>query len=328
MSKYSKHDDFEFLPEKMKNYITDINYDIISCSQCQPYDSEEKDIVWVEGDRYELGDIFSDKDIPIEYWNDIIPYIECPQCGRIFNDLSDEVGIMGEYEYEFLQKYDKIVEISINKIQPFYDFLAEYPYLAMENEVGREIAREIKKMPLETIENELYYRARKPNNGKIFHNDDMLNPPQTIIIPEGRFNHYGQSHLYLGETEELCAKEITNEDNELLWMQKYKIINLPRILDVAEFIDQGNIDQIPLFFAGLFQSGKINVQKTKDISWTPEYFIPRFIADIARYNEINGIIYQSTKTTGRNLVIFDLSKCQYEFDGEPYTILFDRKSYK
>jgi hypothetical protein len=321
-----EYDDFEDLPDVIKDYITEVNNEIISCYQCQPYDSEEKDIVWIEGDRYELCDIFNDRDIPEKYWDDIIPYIECPHCGRVFDHYSDEVGVMGEYEYEFQRKYDKIVEVSVDKIQPFYDLLAKYPYLAMENEVGQEIAKEIKKMPLITIENEVFYRSRKPENGKIFTHNDMLNPPQTVKIPEGRFNHYGQSHLYLGQTEELCAKEISNEDKELLWMQKYKILNLPRILDVAEFIDQDNIDKIPLFFAGLFQSGMINVQKTKDISWTPEYFIPRFIADIARYNEINGIIYQSTKTIGKNLVIFDLSKCQYEFDGVPYTFVFDRKS--
>jgi hypothetical protein len=111
-------------------------------------------------------------------------------------------------------------------------------------------------------------------------------------------------------------------------MQKYRVINIDRILDVSEFIDQDNIYKIPLFFAGLFHSGIINVRKSSDKSWTPEYFIPRFIADIARYNEINGIIYQSAKTFDRNLVIFDLNKSECEFDGEPYTFIFDRKSYK
>jgi hypothetical protein len=328
MGGYSKNDDFDYLPDEVKNYILDINSEIISCFQCQPYDKEENDIVWVDGDRYEISDILSAKDVPEELWEEILPFIACPNCGSIFEDISDEVGIMGKYEIEFQQKFDKIVEVAQGKIQSFYNFLARYPYLGVEHEVGQEIIKEIKKMPLITMTDELYYRARKPENGKIFRHKDMLNPPGTISIPEGRFNHYGQSHLYLGETEELCAKEIANEDKELLWMQKFKIKSLTNVLDVSEFIGPDNIDNTPLFFAGLFQSGKISVQKSKKTFWTPEYFIPRFIADTARYNKINGIIYQSEKTIGRNLVIFDLIKFQYEFVGEPYTYVFDRESYQ
>jgi len=322
------NDYFEDAPNEFEIFISDINAEIISCFQCQPYDNEEKDIVWVKGDRYELSDILNDNGIPEEYWNDILPYIECPNCGRVFEDLSDEVGIMSEYELEFQRKYDKIVEIGKNKIQSFYNFLSKYPYLAVDHEVGQEMVKEIKLMPLETIKNTIYYRARKPENGRIFKHNDMLSPPLDIPIPEGRFNHYGQSHLYLGDTEELCAKETTNEDKELLWMQKYNIKILQKVLDVSEFINEDNIDKIPIFFAGIFQSGIINVQKSSGKSWTPEYFISRFIADIARCNGINGIIYQSSKTIGRNLVIFDLSKCEYEFDGEPYTFIFDRKLFK
>jgi len=328
MGGYSKREAFEDLSEELKEYIIEVNKEIISCADCQPYDSEENDIVWVEGDRFEIVDLFNDNDIPEEYWEEILPYIECPQCGMVFEDLSDDVGVMGEYEYEFNQKYDEIVEIDKDKIQSFYNFLIKYPYLGMEHEVGQKFKEEIKEMPFNKINNTIYYRARKPNNEKIFNNEDMLYPPQTVKIPEGRFNHYGQSYFYLSETEEVCAKEIANNEKELLWIQKYKIISLENILDVTEFIAPYNIDQIPLFFAGLFHSGLINVQKTKDISWTPEYFIPRFIADIAKYNGFNGIIYHSTKTYGRNLVIFDPDKCTYEFEDKPYTIIYDRNSYK
>jgi hypothetical protein len=328
MSGYSKEDDFDCLPEEVKNYILDVNSEIISCFQCQPYDSEEEDIVWVHGDRYEISDILSENDVPEELWEEILPFIECPNCGNIFETLSDEVGIMGEYEIDFQNKFDKIVKLAKGEIQSFYNFLARFPYLGAEHEVGKEIIKEIKEMPLIKITDKIYYRARKPENGKIFRHKDMLNPPGTVSIPEGRFNHYGQSHLYLGETEELCAKEIANEDKELLWMQKYKIKSLTNVLDVSEFIDPYNINNIPLFFAGLFQSRIISFQKSNKIFWTPEYFIPRFIADTARHNKINGIIYLSEKARGRNLVIFNLIECQYELDGEPYTYVFDRESYE
>jgi len=254
MGRYFDYDSFEDAPDELEECIHEINSEIRSCYSCQPYDSEEKDIVWVHGDRYEISDIFYDKDIPEKYWKDILPYIECPNCGNVFEYLSDEVGIMTEYEHKFQQKYDEIVEITSEKIQSFYDFLSTYPYLGSEHEVGKKIAKEIKEMSLEKITNKTYYRARKPENGRIFLHSDMLNPPQDKIIPEGRFNHYGQSHLYLGDSEELCAKEISNEEKELLWMQKYNIKLLDKVLNVAEFIDQDNIYKIPLFFAGLFHS--------------------------------------------------------------------------
>ena len=328
MGGYTRDSDFEFLSEELKNYINEVNEQIISCFQCQPYDSEEKEIVWIEGDRFELADIFSDNDIPEQHWDEIIPYIKCPQCGNVFDYIGDEVGIMGEYEHFFQQKYDEIVKISKEKIQSFYEFLSKYPYLGIEHEAGQEIKEEIKTMRLQEINDTVYYRARKPHNGKIFKHEDMLNPPQTVEIPEGRFNHYGQSHLYLGETEEICTKEVTSEEQELLWLQKYKIVKLERILDVTEYIAPYNIEEIPLFFAGLFHSGLINVQKSNKISWTPEYFIPRFVADIARLNGINGILYQSMKTIGNNLVIFNMQNCIYEFEGDPYTFLYNRKIYK
>ncbi len=320
------YDSFDELSEEKQEYIRDLNNQITSCSNCQPYDSEEKSIVWVYGDNYELSDLLYDNDIPEEYWEEIIPYLECPNCGRVFDFGSDNVGVMSKYESEFNEKYDEIVDIAKDKIQPFYDFISKYPYLGLEHEVGKEISNEIIKMPLTTIKEKTFFRARKPENGKIFTCKDMLNPPpETKFILEGRFNHYGQSHLYLGNSEALCAKEVTDGDKELLWMQKYNVKKLVQVLDTSEFIDHYNIDRIPLFFAGLLQSKIIEVQKSTELAWTPEYFIPRFIADIAKFNNINGIIYNSSKTYGRNLVIFDLSKCEYEFDGEPYTFKFDRK---
>ena len=318
--------DYDDLPEDIRDYVQEISNEIYSCEDCQPYD-KEIGTVWVYGTEYDIEDLLSEYGIPEELWDDIIPYLNCPMCGCELHRYS-KIGVMSEYEAEYNSKYDEIVEETKDKIQSFYDFLAKYPYLGLGHEVGQEINKEIEKMPLITIENKLFYRARKPDNGKIFCHEDMLNPPQTIKIPEGRFNHFGQSHLYLGDSEELCAIEIGDKDKELIWLQKYKIKRLLNVLDVTVFINEDNIYQIPLFFSGLFISRHINLQKSNDISWTPEYFIPRFIADIARHNNINGIIYSSTKTIGRNLVIFDLKKCEYKLDGDPYIFTFDKKLYE
>ncbi|GMO41836.1 MAG: hypothetical protein Ta2B_21920 [Termitinemataceae bacterium] len=320
--------EFDHLPQNIQDYILEINNEIVSCFECQPRDNEEDEgIIWILGDRYEVEEYLSEKNIPEEYWDDIIPFMACPCCGQNFERYS-EVGIMDKYETAYRARIDEIVKDAKPKIQDFYDFLSKYPYLGLKHEVGQQILNEITAMPLINISNEDYFRARKVDNGRVFVNEDMLNPPLTANVTEGRFNHYGQSHLYLGSTEEVCAKEISNHDKELLWIQKYKIKHLYAILDVSIYLDMDNINNIPLFFSGLFQTGIINVQKSKNISWTPEYFIPRFIADIAKLKGINGIKYNSAKCYGDNVVIFDTSKCEYEFIGDPYTITFNRSLYK
>jgi hypothetical protein len=316
---------YDDLPEEIKHYIQKRNREIVACSQCQISANEDGVSLWLCGVNYEVGDYLEDKCVPEEYVDVIISYMECPQCGKVFKDYSAEIGVMSEYEAYFCHRYDEIVEKTKVPIQSFYDFLSKYPYLGLEHEVGLKIKEEIKEMDLIPITDELFYRARKIEKGKIFTHEDMLNPPQTITIPEGRFNHFGQSHLYLGNSEELCANEISNGKEELLCIQKFKIKQLTRVLDLSTLIYEDNIDERPLFFSGFFISKKISTLKSTDKSWTPEYFIPRFIADIAKNNEINGIIYSSQKTHGKNLVIFDPKKDEYEFDSDPYTFVFNRK---
>jgi hypothetical protein len=328
-SNYSEYE-FEELPQEIKEYISQINTEIVGCVNCQPYDNEEKDIVWIQGDQHYIDEYLSENEIPEEYWDIIISHMECPECGKVFENRYDEVGIMSQYEAEYQRKYGEIVTKTREPIQSFYNFLAKYPYLGLSHDVGQEILKEIKSMQLIVVNDVLYYRARKLDDGMVFEHNDMLNPSPEKTIPEGRFNHFGQSHWYLGNSEALCAHEISGRDKEkeLLWMQKIKIKQLLNVLDVSVFIDEDNIDGIPLFFSGMFHSGIINVKKSKEISWTPEYFIPRFISDIARLNEINGIIYDSSVFYGSNLVIFDKNKAQYEFENKPYIYTFDRNFYK
>jgi hypothetical protein len=327
MPNYAQYE-FEGLPQKIKGYISQINSEIVSCSNCQPYDSEDKAIIWVQGIQYDIADYLAECEIPEKYWDIIIRHLECPECGKIFESRYDEVGIMSQYEADYRRKYGEIVTRTKGSIQSFYDFLSKYPYLGLSHEVGQEILKEIKSMHLISINDTLYYRARKLDAGKIFAHEDMLNPPPEKIIPEGRFNHFGQSHWYIGNSEEVCAHEISRGEKELLWMQKIKIKQLSNILDVSLFINEDNIDNIPLFFSGMFESGRITTQKSNNLSWTPEYFIPRFIADIAKLNGIEGIIYSSSTFYGNNFVIFERNNVQYEFDGNPYIYTFDRKSHE
>ena len=52
----------------------------------------------------------------------------------------------------------------------------------------------------------------------------MLPPnPQDVPISEGRFNHFGQGHWYLGDSIDLCGAECSHKKNCVLWFQKVEI---------------------------------------------------------------------------------------------------------
>lgn len=40
-------------------------------------------------------------------------------------------------------------------------------------------------------------------------------------------------------------------------------------------------------------------------SWKPEYFVTRYIADVARLLKFEGILYSSVTSNGNNLVLFN-----------------------
>ena len=251
--------------------------------------------------------------------------MKCPVCG---NDLDAFTDVCVDFSLKEKEKYNsilnKISERSKPKIEEFYNYLCKYPYLGASHKIGKELIKGIKALRTITIKNQEWYRARISSDSSIFTQKDMFAPPQTAVIKEGRFNHYGQSHFYLGNSEYLCAAECSHNKNCICWMQKIKIKEIDNILDLTkEYYEYYNSSspkttELPIAIAGLFTSGKITKSQISDNCWKSEYFVPRYIADICKERGIKGILYPSALYFGTNLVIFNFHESDYEFEGDPY----------
>jgi hypothetical protein len=59
-------------------------------------------------------------------------------------------------------------------------------------------------------------------------------------------------------------------------------------------------------------------------AWKPEYLVPRFIADCARYAGYRGIIFNSSKHHDENLVLFAWEDLAITPEGNPVLRLVER----
>jgi hypothetical protein len=298
------------IPKDLKD---EIEGSISHCRDCF-YDSEIDLEDWFIPFREYLESI----DCPEKYYKDIDGKIECRFCGSKIS-IDDDIVLPTEDE----EKYDEMCEIIENmykkQLDDFNIYLEKYPYLGMHHDVGQQIKRDIKSIRLETINNQVWHRARNLKDGRILHQKDMSAPDNDKIkIGEGRFNHYGQSVFYLGNTENVCIREILERKNDMCWMQKIEIVKLDSILNLSHLFapDLPEIDS--LVFSSINYTGIINKSVKKDKSWKPEYFIPRFIADTAKEIGIKAIIYKSSVDYGNNIVIFNWKQVELKYIGNPY----------
>lgn len=316
-----------------KRKLQELNERLTGCEYCHStYDREDHETYFYEPHEsfYDLlEDIgFSDEQKEIIYQN-----ISCPNCGCDLDAYSE----ITENEYFREERYhrqfiEKIANNAETKIKDFYNFLIKYPYLGCKHAVGKQIIKGIDSLEKINFANQVFFRAREPKDSRIFDNNDMLPPnPQNIPISEGRFNHFGQGHWYLGDSIDLCGAECSHKKNCVLWFQKVEIEQATDILDLAKdyiynYFNPDNIDgySLPIAVAALLWSGILTKEQQIKGFWKPEYFITRYIADICKEKGINGIIYPSSLySSGRNLVIFDINKIKFKFDGKP-----ELKEYK
>lgn len=317
-----------------QNLVDDLIGQLTGCVYCNSaYDKEDDEYYpYAQCIPFEelLDDIgFSEEDKQIIYEN-----ARCPNCGC---ELDSESKVtVNEYYYEekkYKEYINKLTKEIKPKIEEFYNYLIKYPFLGYKHEVGIEISKGIKDLNVIALEAQTFYRARFPTDGNIFTTQDMLPPnPKDVPISEGRFNHYGQSHWYIGDSVQLCGAECTHLKDSALWFQKIEIQNANGILDLTEeyistFYSPNNNHNLSITVAALLLSGVLTkTQKIKG-SWKPEYFITRFIADICKEQGINGIMYPSSVyPSGKNLVIFDISKISYKFIGEPELKIYKKEN--
>lgn len=323
-------DGFE-LPELSKieeKHRLRIQSKIEFCVNCQPFD--EGEAVWIHGERIELEELLCSLKIPEKYWNNVVQHLSCPNCGNEYFDESDEVGIETKFDREINEHMDKVSKIYGSQVKDFEELLEKFPFLAYSNKFGKRIYMELKEKKLPTvIINGVFFRARRVESSEVFTKDKMYHPP-TGKPQEGRFNHAGQSHLYLSNDERTAINEVVaDEHSVLVWSQTFEISeDVDNILDLS--FDWA---ELTTSTSTLLLSLKVNNSIGRDDRnkelWRPDYYLTRFIMDCAKEQGYNGIKYNSTKSISEfDVVLFYPEKLQISPKGDPRIKIFLKNNYK
>ncbi len=282
------------LSKKEEKYLKKVQCKIEYCLYCQPYD--EGEAVWIYGKRTELDDLFYDLNIPAEHWTNIMEHLVCPYCQHTGFSLGIDVGLKTKFEKEVDAHMDEVYNLYGSQVQEFEDFIEKYPLLAFKNKLAKRIHKELeeKKLPvIEIIGN--FFRARKADSSEVLQKDKMLNPPMGKPT-EGRFNHAGQSHLYLANTKPTAIKEVlSDEGSHLVWVQEFEILEkVNNILDLSFEWDVLTPSTSTLLLSLKVYNSIGRNDRNKE-NWRPDYYLTRFIMDCAKSLGYNGIKYNSTK---------------------------------
>ncbi|MGF6947569.1 hypothetical protein QF028_000062 [Neobacillus sp. B4I6] len=87
---------------------------------------------------------------------------------------------------------------------------------------------------------------------------------------------------------------------EIKTQKPIKVLDLRRVNFYSE--DKG-MDNVILHYM-LVHEGRISQETNKEYI-KPEYLVPGFVADCARLHKFEGILFNSTKGKGDNLVLFE-----------------------
>lgn len=318
------YDEFD-KPELNKTeerYRKKIQSEIVSCYNCQPYDEGEP--VWIFGDKTEIEELFYKFNVDEKYWDNILEHLVC-NCGTEIT-LGGDVGVRTKYEVTLEKFINKSNKSFVKKINSYINFLRTTPLLGYKHPLGKNIYKELKntKFPIITLsKNDCFYRARKVNGSDILESSEMLHAPLGKSM-EGRFNHSGQSHLYLANSKETAIKEVIyNLKNSLVWVQDLKISNdVENILDLTFDITNISLNDNTLLLS-LSLTNALEENKNNLGNWKPDYFLTRFIMDCAKELKYNGIKYNSTRSLNDyNLVLFYPEEFKVENVGNPTVEVF------
>jgi hypothetical protein len=323
-------DEFEKpeLTVKEERYRNNIQSLIEYCLYCQPYDEGEP--VWIHGDRIELYELMEDCNIPDNNQEKIAQNLFCPYCGNESFDLTLDVGVKTKFDKDVDKHLGEARRIYGKEIKGLERLLEQYPLLAYQNRLAKRIYKEIKnkKLPVISIGGN-FFRSRKMESSEIINSHKMYNP--SLGKPtEGRFNHAGQSHLYLASDKITAIKEVISGEHSLLvWCQEFKIsVPVSDILDLSFNWDYLTPSTSTLLLS-LKMSNAIERNDRNTENWKPDYYLTRYIMDCAKSAGYNGIKYNSTKqSVSYDLVLFYPEKIKIKTIGNPSIEIFLNKKEK
>lgn len=214
-----------------------------------------------------------------------ITQISCPRCG------------------EYLKWNIWAYELPFNVLPDFEAMVVEIgeiarltPFLLLKHEFCQEVFLLIKELgnitPLVTYDSSLF-RARTKKDNPFKRLSDFDFPPK-YCVKEGRYNHAGNSVLYLASDIATCKAEMNNEEClaiEFVLSSPIKILNLS---EPSAYGFQSDL------LDNLVYSALISAKQGDDGWHKPHYIFSRFIADCAKSSGFDAIKYPSTKRTSNN----------------------------
>ena len=286
------------------------------CDNCQPWEGGGP--IWVLGNPQDIKDFLNECGIPRKYHSEIASNVYCNSCHSPL-ELGIQVALKSMEQKQFERKMEKWKITFQPKFHEFTKYLQQYPYLGARHHIGRRIIDAIENFPKHSIKSQVWYRARQLTDGIKFTSRDMLPPePTKVHIPEGRYNHFGQSHWYLANFEWACANEVKYKTESFAWIQKIKIVQDPKILNLCMKHPDHPNPYLSILATGIIYSDTIRKEVIRDNNWKPEYFVPRFIADAAKMKGYDGIVFNKYLLDSEYLVLFNVDKLKYRFVGIPY----------
>ena len=285
------------------------------------------------GQETALDEVLDDCGVPADedLRQQVLADLNCPGCG---DNLSGhyEVGVKFDFEIAHERAVERAIEEFGDQLWEFAAFLEEYPMLGVAHPVGRLILDSIGSFPRTRLEESTWYRGRRIEHGRELGVDDMRLPdPRTVPVPSGRFNHRGQAHWYLADSEFTAAEEVIKDGESMVWMQKWIVARLEPILNLVVFgpddpdpVNDSSVDELPLLATAMIFGDHLRQDADRTAAWKPEYFIPVYVADAAKRAGFKAIRFTSTRAySDPNLVIFD-SDAAVEPDGIPFTFTLGR----
>jgi RES domain-containing protein len=185
--------------------------------------------------------------------------------------------------------------------------LLRAPMMAMTDPLAKRIKREMEARNVRRIDLEgEFYRARPVEKGKKFTVKEMTAPP--LGWPnEGRFNHSGQNHLYLATNEETCVKEVLDglPTGGQVCCIKWKLVHpVKNVLDLSyDWKDLG--PSASTLLVALNAMHALERRHRNNLNWKPDYVLTRMIMDVAKETGFSGILYNSVRGDGKNVVLFN-----------------------
>lgn len=303
--------------ERAARWAERLNPLVEHCENDQPYDPEEEELIWVQGDRTGVGDFLADHAVPEALHEAVVAELQCRDCGREGFDLWDDIGLETDEEREHRERWARWDRRYSARVEDFARHLEAYPYLGLAHPLGRQIHAAIRTYPRTELGKHEWWRARKADGARRFVPKDMAPPPPSKATSEGRFNHYGQVVFYLASAPEAALSETldTSRGDALGWVQQFSVPQKTEVLNLVapEWYRESGV---PILALGLMHRMP-NLQPDPRFPWKPEYFLPRFVADCARAEGIAGIVFESRKYVGQNLALFKWTRSRVRARGAP-----------